>query len=102
MTLASVLSALAKVLGQIQSSSGLPCPPLLPTTKVGVELPEFTSELWPVATTLLAGELGVDIDDGINIFTEDGTDRPLTLAQIAKKVVDVAKPAKIDGEPKHG
>ena len=52
---------LIALLGQIQTDSGLECPPLTGATKPLENLPEFDSMVWPAATTILA--IGTRRDD---------------------------------------
>ncbi len=55
---ATLKEKLIAVLGQIQADSGLDCPPLTGATKPAENIPKFDSKVWPVATTILATEIG--------------------------------------------
>jgi len=87
----TVKQELVKVLQQIQSASGLPCPSLNGTIKPVDQLPEFDSKMWPVAIGMLAQALGVEIADDINIFRQDHSTTALTLDETVAKVMAVAK-----------
>lgn len=54
MDASTVKQKVMKVLQDIQSTSGLACPPLNGTTKPIEDLADFDSKIWPVATGLLA------------------------------------------------
>ena len=82
---------LIAVLGQIQTDSGLECPPLTGATKPVENLPEFDSKVWPVATTMLATEIGVTIPNDVNIFVDETTKLPRSLDQTAVFVCDLLK-----------
>lgn len=73
---------LIKVLRDIQRTCLMECPPLDGTTLPVKSIPKFDSPLWPVATTLLAEELGECIPNDVNIFFDASTKQPLTIDQI--------------------
>ena len=72
---------LITVLSQIQVESGLPRPSLTGVTKPVDDIPGFDSKVWPVATTILAQEIGAEIPDEVNIFVED-QEKPRSIVQI--------------------
>lgn len=90
MDAATVRKALVDVLQEIQTASGLECPPLGGSTKPVEDLPKFDSKIWPVATGILGARLGIPIANDINIFRQDGSAVPLTIDQIVAKVVAIA------------
>lgn len=90
MDAASVRKALVDVLQEIQTASGLECPPLGGSLKPVDDLPKFDSKIWPVATGILGAKLGIPIANDINIFRQDGSAVPLTIDQIVAKVVSIA------------
>lgn len=75
----SLRNRLIGVLSQIQADSGLECPALTGTTKPAEELPMFDSKVWPVATTILAMEIGATIPNHVNIFVDETTKRPRSI-----------------------
>ena len=82
---------LIALLGQIQTDSGLECPPLTGATKPVENLPEFDSMVWPVATTILATGLGVTIPNDVNIFVDETTKLPRSIDETAVFVCDLLK-----------
>ncbi|MDE0179680.1 MAG: hypothetical protein OXP36_13930 [Gammaproteobacteria bacterium] len=86
-----VKGELIAVLGQIQTDSGLECPPLTGATKPVENLPEFDSKVWPVATTMLAAEIGVTIPNDVNIFVDETTKLPRSIDETAVFVCDLVR-----------
>ena len=86
-----VKGELIAVLGQIQTDSGLECPPLTGATKPVEHLPEFDSKVWPVATTMLAAEINVTIPNDVNIFVDETTKLPRSIDETAVFVCDLVK-----------
>ena len=86
---ATVTRRLIAVLGQIQAESGLECPRLSGTVKPVENLPEFDSLVWPVATTLLATEIGMTIPNKVNIFVDETTKLPRSIDETAVAVCDL-------------
>ena len=84
-----VKETLIKVLSQIQADSGLECPALAGTTKPIENIPKFDSKVWPVATTILATEIKVDIPNDVNIFVDEATKLPRTIDETAAFVCDL-------------
>ena len=80
---AAVKEELIAVLGQIQTDSGLECPPLTGAIIPVENLPEFDSQVWPVAITILATGLGVTIPNDVNIFVDETT-------KLARSIDDTA------------
>lgn len=72
MTLIDAKDALISVLQQIQKRTGLACPPLDGGSVPPKELPKFDSTVWPVAITLVARKLNVDIPKEVHVFGEPG------------------------------
>lgn len=77
------------ILGQIQADSALECPPLTGATKPVESLPKFDSKVWPVATTILAVEIGATIPNDVNIFFDETTKLPLSIEETAAFVCDL-------------
>jgi hypothetical protein len=73
---------LIAILGQIQTDSGLECPPLTGAIKPVENLPKFDSKVWPVATTILATEIGATIPNDVNIFVDETNKMPRSIDQI--------------------
>ena len=90
MDAATVRKALVDVLQEIQTASGLECPPLGGSIKPMEDLPKFDSKIWPVAIGILGAKVGIPIANDINIFREDRSAVPLTIDQIVAKVVAIA------------
>jgi hypothetical protein len=82
---------LIAVLGQIQVDSGLECPPLTGATKPVGDIPKFDSKVWPVATTILATEIGASIPNDVNIFVDETTKLPRSIDETAAFVGDLLK-----------
>ena len=82
---------LIAILAQIQVDSGLECPPLTGVTKPIENLPEFDSKVWPIATTLLATEIGATIPDDVNIFVDEATKLPRSIDETAIFVCNLLK-----------
>jgi len=82
---------LIAVLGQIQTDSGLECPPLTGDTKPLEDLPKFDSQIWPIATTILATEIGANIPNDVNIFVDETTKLPRSIDETAVFVCDLLK-----------
>ncbi|MDB5415365.1 MAG: hypothetical protein JWR10_3700 [Rubritepida sp.] len=78
-----IKESLIAVLGQIQADSGLECPPLTGATKPIENLPKFDSKVWPVATTILAAEIGASIPNDVNIFINETTKLPRSIDETA-------------------
>lgn len=79
------------ILGQIQADSGLECPPLTGDVKPVDSLPKFDSKVWPVATTILAAEIGAMIPNDVNIFVDEITKLPRSIDETAVFVCDLLK-----------
>ena len=90
MNSALVQTKLVGVLQQIQSLSGLECPPILGTTKPLEALPNFDSKIWPVAIGMLASELAIAIAEDVNIFIHEKSCVPMTIDEIVALVVALA------------
>ena len=82
---------LMTVLYQIQTDSGLDCPPLSGTTKPIETIPEFDSKIWPIATTILADKTCCHIPNDVNIFVNDKTKLPLSIDEAAFLVCELQK-----------
>jgi hypothetical protein len=86
---AALKDKLIAVLTQIQADSGLECPPLTGATKPAENLPKFDSKVWPVATTILATEIGATIPNDVNIFFDEATKLPRSIDETAVFVCDL-------------
>jgi hypothetical protein len=80
---AALKGKLIAVLAQIQADSGLECPALTGATKPIENLPKFDSKVWPVATTILATDIGATIPNDVNIFVDEITKLPRSIDEIA-------------------
>ena len=88
---ATVKQKLIAVLRQIQTDSGLDCPPLTGDTRSVEHLPGFDSKVWPAATTILATKIDATIPNDVNIFINETTKLPRSIDEIAAFVCDVLK-----------
>ncbi|MCB2063219.1 MAG: hypothetical protein KDE25_07150 [Novosphingobium sp.] len=82
---------LIAVLGQIQADSGLECPTLAGATKPVENLPKFDSKIWPVATTILATEIGATIPNEVNIFVDETSKLPRSIDETVAFVCELLK-----------
>ena len=82
---------LVAILAQIQTDSGLECPPLTGETKPVEDIPKFDSKVWPVAISNLAEEIGAHIDKGVNIFSDKKTKSNRTIDEIVDFVGQLLK-----------
>jgi hypothetical protein len=82
---------LIAVLSQIQADSDLECPALSGAFKPVETLPKFDSKVWPVATTILATEIGATIPNDVNIFVDETTKLPRSIDETAIFVCDLLK-----------
>lgn len=83
MSPATMTAKIINVLSQIQADSGLECPMLTGATKPIKHLPKFDSKVWPVATTILAAEIGTTIPNDVNIFVDDTSKLPRSIEETA-------------------
>lgn len=88
---ATLKEKLIAVLGQIQVDSGLDCPPLTGAIKPVENIPKFDSKVWPVATTILATEIGATIPNDVNIFVDETTKLPRSIDETVTFVCDLLK-----------
>ncbi len=91
MDAATLKEKLIAVLGQIQADSGLECPALTGSVKPVESLPQFDSKVWPVATTILATEIGETIPNDVNIFVDETTKLPRSIDEAAVFVCELLK-----------
>ena len=93
MTLDEARAAIIKTLEKVQAASGLPCPMLVAADVPTRVLQQFDSTVWPVATSWIAKELGVKIDNDIHVFGGKNGGPLLTINQSAQLVCTKHKPA---------
>lgn len=86
MNTSEVKEKLIGVLQSIQSSSGMPCPPLVGTVRPVGELEGFDSKIWPVAIGILSVEIGIEIPDDMNIFVSEDGETALSIDQVVAAV----------------
>lgn len=84
MTLDQARAAIVKTLQRVQDASGLPCPVLAGGDVPRRVLEQFDSTVWPVATSWIAKELGVTIDNDVHLFGGKNRGPLLTIDQSAK------------------
>lgn len=85
-----VKTKLVEVLQNIQTASGLECPPISGATKPIDELPKFDSKIWPVAIGMLAAGLGITIPNDVNIFRPEKGGAAFTIDETVALVVKLA------------
>ena len=90
MDAASVRKALVDVLQEIQTASGLECPPLGGSLKPVDDLPKFDSKIWPVAIGMLGVKLDITIANDVNIFRREKTTVALTVDEAVAMVLALA------------
>jgi hypothetical protein len=88
MTIDEVRAAIIKTLQKVQDVSGLPCPSLAGNDVPRRVLEQFDSTVWPVATSWIAKELGVNIDNDVHVFGGKNGGPLLTISQSASVICD--------------
>jgi len=86
MTLDEARAAIVKTLQKVQNVSGLPCPGLGGGDVPRRVLEQFDSTVWPVATSWIAKELGVKIDNDVHVFGGKNGGPLLTINQSAEVI----------------
>ena len=86
MTLDEARAAIVKTLQKVQEVSGLPCPSLTGGDVPRRVLEQFDSTVWPVATSWIAKELGVQIDNDVHVFGGKNGAPLLTINQSAEVI----------------
>ena len=86
MTLDEARAAIVKTLEKVQDVSGLPCPILAGGDVPRRVLEQFDSTVWPVATSWIAKELGVTIDNNVHVFGGKNGGPLLTISQSAEAI----------------
>jgi hypothetical protein len=92
MTPENAKDALILVLQQIQKRTGLACPPLTGSSVPPKVLPKFDSTVWPVAITLVARKLGVEIPKDVHVFGGENGAPLLNIDQSAALISKKALP----------
>jgi|GEM_PF-1692300 len=87
MTLEEAKTAVITTLNKVQSTSGLPCPTLTGDQVPKKVLEQFDSTVWPVATTWIARELGVVIENDVHIFGGKNGGPLLTISETAELIL---------------
>lgn len=86
-----IKAKLVEVLTAVQTLSGEECPAIKDGTRPVEALPNFTSKVWPVASGMLGIALGKSLPCETNIFVDEQTKEPLTIAQtvtLVMKLID--------------
>jgi hypothetical protein len=89
MTPKDVKVKLIEVLQEIQNDSGYEGQPIAGTTCSINDLEWFDSCLWPVAISMLASALNVNIPNDKNIFLSEDGKRRLTINESADVVCNI-------------
>ena len=80
---------LIAVLIQIQTDSGLECPPLTGETKPVEDIPQFDSKIYLVAISNLAEEIGAHIANDVDIFFDKKTKLNRTIDETVAFVCEL-------------
>ncbi len=88
-----VKAKLIEVLNAVQTLSGEECPTIGDGTRPVDELPNFISKVWPVASGMLGIAIGKSLPCETNIFVDEKTKEPLTIAQTVKLVMKLVEEA---------
>ena len=83
---AKIRVALVKVLTIIQETSGAGMPEMTDSLRPLLDLEDFNSEVWPIASGMLQIELAIQIPAKINIFEEPLTKKALSISEIVKRI----------------
>ncbi|MFA6965264.1 hypothetical protein [Bosea sp. (in: a-proteobacteria)] len=86
MTVDEARAAIVKTLQKVQDTSGLPCPVLAGGDVPRRVLEQFDSTVWPVATSWIAKELGMTIDNDVHVFGGKNGGPMLTINQSAELI----------------
>lgn len=86
----SIRDAVIAVLGEVQSSSGLACPPITGTTVPATDLPGFKSVLWPTTIDMISDATGVEIPNDANIFISKSGAKRLSIDEITDFILTKA------------
>ncbi|GCE89080.1 MULTISPECIES: hypothetical protein [Acetobacteraceae] len=86
MTLDEARAAIVKTLQKVQDASGLSCPVLKGGDVPRRVLEQFDSTVWPVATSWIAKELGVTIENDVHLFGGKNGGPLLTINQSAEVI----------------
>jgi hypothetical protein len=89
MTPENVKGKLIEVLKEIEKDSGYEGTPIQGTTSPLEELGWFDSYLWPIAISMLATALNVNIPNDANIFFSEDGKRLLTIDESADVVYNI-------------
>lgn len=89
-----VTAKLIEVLQTIQSNSGYDATQINRSTCPLDDLEGFDSKLWPVAISMLAKSLNVEIPNNKNIYVSEDGERRLTISESAAMVCKIDKEKK--------
>ncbi len=82
---------LIEILIMIQESGDFEKIEITPTTCPIRDMPQFDSQLWITAISMLGEGLEINIPDDINIFLSEDGKRRLTIEEIVERVTSTAK-----------
>lgn len=86
----SIKEAVIAVLGEVQSASGLECPPLVGTVVPATDLPGFKSVLWPTTIDMISDAIGFEIPNDANIFVSKSGSKRLSIDEITDFILTKA------------
>jgi len=91
MDAAAVKNSLCEVITDIQTLSGLECPPLNGGTRPARDVKDFSSEIWPIAIAMLEEKTGVAVPEDDNLFYDPKLKAVLTIDQCVERVLLLAE-----------
>lgn len=83
-----IIEKTIQVLKRIQKEGNFELIEINAKTNPVKDMPEFDSQLWIVAITILAEELEIEIPQNLNIFVSDSGESSPNIEEIAQKILD--------------
>ena len=91
MNAVTVQESICDAIAAVQSMSDLECPALSGSTVPARDVKDFKSEVWPIAISIIADSLKIDIPNDENLFFDDATKERLTIDQCVEKILTITK-----------
>lgn len=83
-----IIEKIIQVLKRIQEEGSFEVIEINSKTNPVKDMPEFDSQLWVVAITILSEELEIEIPNNLNIFISDNGDQSPNIDEIAQRILD--------------
>jgi len=83
-----IIEKIIQVLKKIQEEGGFEQIEINLETNPVKDMPEFDSQLWIVAITILAEELQIVIPNNLNIFISENGEESPNIEEIAQRILD--------------